>query len=210
MSICGIARPIDKVAIFIFLKSTAQAALQIYCRPYDLSLRCTLGKKLCTPAFAPSQVARAGEASQISVAERRGFWPGGNVASDALVQLKCSEDIYCRSFSQGRTMRTARSTVALEFIGQKVHKENGRTSLVATLKHPSGLLCADQLSWGDVPRQPERCLFGRRGSAPIAMPSLAGSAAHANATTLTATTSPFQRELLVHPLFWGEVGDLPA
>ncbi len=100
-------------------------------------------------------------------------------------------------------MRTARSTVALEFIGQKVHKENGRTSLVATLKHPSGLLCADQLSWGDVPRQPECCLFGRRGSAPIAMPSLAGSAVHANATTLTATTSPFSARASCPPTFLG-------
>jgi hypothetical protein len=49
---------------------------------------------------------------------------------DALVQLKCMEDIYGGSFSQGRTMRSGHSTVVLEFIGQKVHKENGDTRVI--------------------------------------------------------------------------------
>ena len=71
---------------------------------------------------------------------------------DALVQLKCMEDIYGGSFSQGRTMRAGYSTAVLEFIGQKVHRKNRGTSVVTTLKHPSGLLCEHQLSWqGNVP-----------------------------------------------------------
>lgn len=66
-------------------------------------------------------------------------------ALDSLVQLKCMEDIYGGSFSQGRTMRAGHSTAVLEFIGQKVQKKNGGTScgtsVVTTLHHPSGLRC---------------------------------------------------------------------
>lgn len=73
-------------------------------------------------------------------------------ALDSLVQLKCMEDIYGGSFSQGRTMRAGRSTGVLEFVSQKVHKKNGGTSVITTLKHPSGLLCEHQLSWqGNTP-----------------------------------------------------------
>jgi alpha-galactosidase len=73
-------------------------------------------------------------------------------ALDSLVQLKCMEDVYGGSFSQCRTMRAGRSTAVLEFSGQKVHKKNGGTTVITTLKHPSGLRCEHQLSWqGNVP-----------------------------------------------------------
>lgn len=73
-------------------------------------------------------------------------------ALDSLVQLKCMEDIYGGSFSQGRTMRAGHSTGVLEFVGQKVQKKNSSTSVITTLKHPSGLRCEHQLSWqGNVP-----------------------------------------------------------
>jgi len=49
-------------------------------------------------------------------------------ALDSLVQLKCMEDSYGGSFSQGRTMRSGHSTAVLEVIGQKVHKKNGGTA----------------------------------------------------------------------------------
>ena len=68
-------------------------------------------------------------------------------ALDSLVQLKCMEDIYGGSFSQGRTMRSGHSTAVLEFVSQKVQKKNGGTSVITTLKHPSGLHCEHQLSW---------------------------------------------------------------
>ena len=68
-------------------------------------------------------------------------------AQDSLVQIKCMQDIYGGSFSQGRTMRSGHSTAVLEFIGQKVQKKNGSTHVVTTLKHPSGLHCEHQLSW---------------------------------------------------------------
>ena len=86
-------------------------------------------------------------------------------ALDSLVQLKCMEDIYGGSFSQGRTMRSGHSTAVLEFIGQKVHKKNGGTSVVTTLQHPSGLRCEHQLSWqGNVPVffQPGECAQRRQ------------------------------------------------
>jgi alpha-galactosidase len=73
-------------------------------------------------------------------------------ALDSLVQLKCMEDIYGGSFSQGRTMRSGHSTAVLEFVSQKVQKKNGGTSVITTLQHPSGLHCEHQLSWhGNVP-----------------------------------------------------------
>jgi hypothetical protein len=65
---------------------------------------------------------------------------------DALVQLKCMEDIYGGSFSQGRTMRSGHSTAVLEFISQKVHRENGETSVITALQHPSGLHFKHHLS----------------------------------------------------------------
>ena len=49
-------------------------------------------------------------------------------------------------FPQGRTMRSGYSTGALKFIGQKVQKKSGGTSVVTTLKHPSGLICEHHLS----------------------------------------------------------------
>jgi len=94
-------------------------------------------------------------------------------ALDSLVQLKCMEDIYGGSFSQGRTMRSGHSTAVLEFIGQKVHKKNGGTSVVTTLKHPSGLRCEHQLSWqGNVPVFSSRVSVRNAGKKPVTLEML--------------------------------------
>ena len=92
---------------------------------------------------------------------------------DALVQLKCMEEIYGGSFSQGRTMRAGHSTAVLEFIGQKVHKKNGSTSVITTLKHPSGLRCEHQLSWqGNVPVFSSRVSVRNAGKKPVTLEML--------------------------------------
>jgi alpha-galactosidase len=92
---------------------------------------------------------------------------------DSLVQLKCMEDIYGGSFSQGRTMRSGHSTAVLEFIGQKVHKKNGGTNVVTTLKHPSGLRCEHQLSWqGNVPVFSSRVSVRNAGKKPVTLEML--------------------------------------
>jgi len=94
-------------------------------------------------------------------------------ARDSLVQLKCMEDIYGGSFSQGRTMRAGHSTEALEFIGQKVHKKNGSTSVITTLQHPSGLRCEHQLSWqGNVPVFSSRVSVRNAGKKPLTLEML--------------------------------------
>ena len=94
-------------------------------------------------------------------------------ALDSLVQLKCMEDIYGGSFSQGRTMRSGHSTAVLEFIGQKVHKKNGGTSVVTTLQHPSGLRCEHQLSWqGNVPVFSSRVSVRNAGKKPVTLEML--------------------------------------
>jgi alpha-galactosidase len=94
-------------------------------------------------------------------------------ALDSLVQLKCMEDIYGGSFSQGRTMRAGHSTAALEFIGQKVQKKNGGTSVITTLKHPSGLHCEHQLSWqGNVPVFSSRVSVRNAGKKPVTLEML--------------------------------------
>ena len=94
-------------------------------------------------------------------------------ALDSLVQLKCIEDIYGGSFSQGRTMRSGHSTAVLEFIGQKVHKKNGGTSVVTTLQHPSGLRCEHQLSWqGNVPVFSSRVSVRNAGKKPVTLEML--------------------------------------
>ena len=92
---------------------------------------------------------------------------------DSLVQLKCMEDICGGSFSQGRTMRAGHSTAVLEFIGQKVHKMNGSTSVITTLKHPSGLRCEHQLSWqGNVPVFSSRVSVRNAGKKPVTLEML--------------------------------------
>ncbi|MCS6244996.1 MAG: alpha-galactosidase [Opitutus sp.] len=94
-------------------------------------------------------------------------------ALDSLVQLKCMEDIYGGSFSQGRTMRSGHSTAVLEFIGQKVQKMNGGTSVVTTLQHPSGLRCEHQLSWqGNVPVFSSRVSVRNAGKKPVPLEML--------------------------------------
>jgi alpha-galactosidase len=94
-------------------------------------------------------------------------------ALDSLVQLKCMEDIYGGSFSQGRTMRSGHSTAVLEFIGQKVQKKNGGTSVVTTLQHPSGLHCEHQLSWqGNVPVFSSRVSVLNAGKQPLTLEML--------------------------------------
>ncbi len=94
-------------------------------------------------------------------------------ALDSLVQLKCMEDIYGGSFSQGRTMRAGHSTAVLEFIGQKVQKKNGSTSVITTLKHPSGLRCEHQLSWqGNVPVFSSRVSVRNAGKKPVTLEML--------------------------------------
>lgn len=73
-------------------------------------------------------------------------------APDSLVQLKCMEDLYGGSFSQGRTMRAGPSTAALVYKGQRVRKLKDRTTVTTTLTHPSGLRCEHVFSWhGDTP-----------------------------------------------------------
>ncbi|MCX6961578.1 MAG: alpha-galactosidase, partial [Verrucomicrobia bacterium] len=94
-------------------------------------------------------------------------------ALDSLVQLKCIEDIYGGSFSQGRTMRSGHSTAVLEFIGQKFHEKNGGTSVVTTLQHPSGLRCEHQLSWqGNVPVFSSRVSVRNAGKKPVTLEML--------------------------------------
>ena len=94
-------------------------------------------------------------------------------ALDSLVQLKCMEDIYGGSFSQGRTMRAGHSTGVLEFVGQKVHKKNGNTSVITTLKHPSGLRCEHQLSWqGTTPVFSSRVSVRNAGKKPVTLEML--------------------------------------
>ena len=83
------------------------------------------------------------------------------------------EDIYGGSFSQGRTMRSGHSTGVLEFIGQKVHKKNGGTSLITTLKHPSGLRCEHQISWqGNTPIFTSRVSVRNAGKKPVTLEML--------------------------------------
>jgi len=92
---------------------------------------------------------------------------------DSLVQLKCMEDNYGGAFSQGRTMRAGDSTAVLEFIGQKVHKKNGGTSVITTLKHPSGLRCEHQLFWqGNVPVFSSSVSVRNAGKKPITLEML--------------------------------------
>ena len=94
-------------------------------------------------------------------------------ALDSLVQLKCMEDIYGGSFSQGRTMRSGHSTAVLEFVSQKVQKKNGGTSVITTLKHPSGLHCEHQLSWqGNVPVFSSRVSVRNAGKKPVTLEML--------------------------------------
>jgi alpha-galactosidase len=94
-------------------------------------------------------------------------------ALDSLVQLKCMEDIYGGSFSQGRTMRSGYSTAVLQFIGQKVQKKNGGTSVITTLKHPLGLRCEHQLSWqGNVPVFSSRVSVHNAGKKPVTLEML--------------------------------------
>ena len=94
-------------------------------------------------------------------------------ALDSLVQLKCMEDIYGGSFSQGRTMRAGHSTAVLEFIGQKVQKKNGSTSVITTLKHPSGLRCEHHFSWqGNVPVFSSRVSVRNAGKKPVTLEML--------------------------------------
>ena len=66
-------------------------------------------------------------------------------ALDSLVQLKCREDNYGESFSQGRTMRAGHSTTALEFIGQKIHKKMGPPPLSPLSNTPRG--CAASITF---------------------------------------------------------------
>jgi len=115
---------------------------------------------------------------------------------DSLVQLKCMEDIYGGSFSQGRTMRSGHSTAVLEFIGQKVHKKNGGTSVVTTLQHPSGLRCEHQLSWqGNVPVFSSRVSVRNAGKKPVTLEMLS-SFSLAGMTPYAHDDAP--NRLLVH------------
>jgi alpha-galactosidase len=71
---------------------------------------------------------------------------------DPMVHLKCMEDDQVMGFSQGQTMRLAPSTIALKFVSQKVVKKGNSTTVVTTLKHPSGLRCEHRFSWiGNTP-----------------------------------------------------------
>ncbi|MFM8830177.1 MAG: glycoside hydrolase family 36 protein [Spartobacteria bacterium] len=117
-------------------------------------------------------------------------------ALNSLVQLKCMEDIYGGSFSQGRTMRSGHSTAVLEFIGQKVHKKNGGTSVVTTLQHPSGLRCEHQLSWqGNVPVFSSRVSVRNAGKKPVTLEMLS-SFSLAGMTPYAHDDAP--NRLLVH------------
>ena len=68
-------------------------------------------------------------------------------APDPLVHLSFRGDASPASFSQGRTMRLGPSTAALSYVDQKVLKKDGLTTVITTLKHPSGLLCEHELKW---------------------------------------------------------------
>jgi alpha-galactosidase len=70
-------------------------------------------------------------------------------------------------------MRAGHSTAVLEFIGQKVQKKNGSTSVITTLKHPSGLRCEHQLSWqGNVPVFSSRVSVRNAGKKPVTLEML--------------------------------------
>lgn len=66
---------------------------------------------------------------------------------DALVHLKCRGDIESAPLAQGRTMRAGPSTLALKLVGQKKLTKGDRTSVITTLRHPSGLRLEHRLSW---------------------------------------------------------------
>jgi len=93
---------------------------------------------------------------------------------DSLVQLKCMEDRYGGSFSQGRTMRAGPSTAALVYTGQKVRAKDGCTTVITALKHPSGLRCEHRLSWqGNTPVFSSRVRVRNAGKQPVTLEMLA-------------------------------------
>jgi alpha-galactosidase len=94
-------------------------------------------------------------------------------ALDPLVHLKCMEDDQVMGFSQGQTMRLAPSTIALKFVSQKVVKKAGATTVVTTLKHPSGLRCEHRFSWiGNTPVFTSSVRVVNAGKKPITLEML--------------------------------------
>jgi len=89
---------------------------------------------------------------------------------DSLVQLKCLEDTQSPGFGQGRTMRASPSTTSLRFVRQKVVKKEGATTVVTTLKHPSGLTVEHLFSWnGNTPVFTSRVRVHNGGKKPVTL-----------------------------------------
>ncbi len=92
---------------------------------------------------------------------------------DSMVQLKCQQDVYGGSFSQGRTMRAGSSTAALVFTGQKVLKKNGVSCVVTSLRHSSGLRCEHHFSWeGNTPVFSSQVRVRHAGKKPLTLEML--------------------------------------
>lgn len=92
---------------------------------------------------------------------------------DSLVQLKLREDASTPAFAQGRTMRASPSAASLKFVRQKVAEKAGRTAVVTTLKHPSGLVAEHQLSWrGKTPVFTSRVAVRNGGKKPVTLEML--------------------------------------
>ena len=92
---------------------------------------------------------------------------------DSLVQLKCLADTQTPGFGQGRTMRASPSTTSLRFVRQKVVENEGVTTVVTTLKHPSGLIVEHLLSWiGKTPVFTSRVRVRNGGKNPVTLEML--------------------------------------
>jgi len=121
----------------------------------------------------------------LAVPEHREFLPADDVeirsipahwrpvrawALDSLVQLKCMEDDQTPGFAQGRTMRASPSTAALRFVRQRVVEKSGATTVITTLKHPSGLIAEHHLSWrGEVPVFSSHVRVRNAGKKPVTL-----------------------------------------
>ena len=107
---------------------------------------------------------------------------------DPLIHLKCMDEDQVMGFSQGQTMRLAPSTVALKFVSQKVVKKAGATTVITTLKHPSGLRCEHRLSWvGNVPVFTSSVRVVNAGKKPVTLEMLTSSPISTNSGMVANT-----------------------
>lgn len=94
-------------------------------------------------------------------------------ALDPLVHLKCREDDPVGSYAQGRTLRLGPSTAALVYLGQRVVKKDGGTTVTTALRHPSGLRCEHMLAWrGNIPIFSSHVRVRNAGTEPVTLEML--------------------------------------